>query len=304
MNISSILIFILGALLLFSPSCARQKPDLTYGVSISQPFFRKKQPMLLYDDGHQNSHQSDKTYSPFVALLKNDGCKISSSKGKITQKLLTQADVLIIVNAKGKKQKYLPAFDSTECEVIEKWVSTGGSLLLVADHYPFGAAVESLSQKFGVRMFNGEVSDSLCFHGNDQFRDELVFSKKNGLLSEHPITQGIHTVYTFRGQSLSVPESAMVLLKLSEHAVHTIPDSIWHKGGQTYTRFAEPVSAEGYCQGLALFHGQGRVVILGEAAMLTAQVYEGEKFGINTPGNDNRQFVLNVMHWLVDKNGN
>ena len=54
---------------------------------------------------------------------------------------------------------------------------------------------------------------------------------------------------------------------------------------------------------LALRYGLGRVVILGEAAMLTAQVVSvpgkpARKAGMNAPGNDNRQFALNVMHWL------
>ena len=54
----------------------------------------------------------------------------------------------------------------------------------------------------------------------------------------------------------------------------------------------------GKAQGLAFGWGQGRVVILGEAAMLTAQVDSGVSFGMNSPGNDNRQFALNIMHWL------
>jgi len=299
MKFNVISTFIFSGLLLLATACARQKPDLTYDVSVSKPFFQKVQPVLLYDDGHRNSHRSNGTYAPFAKLMENDGCKVVSGKNKINELVLSHADVLVIVNAKGEEQKYYPAFDAEECGAIEKWVAGGGALLLVADHYPFGAAVERLSQKFGVHMFNGEVKDSLFFHGNAQFRDELVFSRENRLLLEHPITQGINTVYTFRGQSLSAPESANILLQLSEHAMHTLPDSIWHKGGKTYTRFADPVSASGYCQGLALFHGKGRVVILGEAAMLTAQVFEGEKFGMNTPGNDNRQFVLNVVHWLV-----
>jgi hypothetical protein len=32
--------------------------------------------------------------------------------------------------------------------------------------------------------------------------------------------------------------------------------------------------------------------------MLTAQIDKGKKFGMNIPGNDNRQFALNLMHWL------
>jgi hypothetical protein len=41
------------------------------------------------------------------------------------------------------------------------------------------------------------------------------------------------------------------------------------------------------------------VVAVAEAAMLTAQEDGGRKIGMNAPGNDNRQFVLNMMHWLA-----
>jgi len=45
---------------------------------------------------------------------------------------------------------------------------------------------------------------------------------------------------------------------------------------------------------------KGRVVILGEAAMLSAQLAGANKmpFGMNRPGIDNRQIALNIMHWL------
>lgn len=81
-----------------------------------------------------------------------------------------------------------------------------------------GRRLRLCHKKFDVHMFNGEVKYSLYFHGNARFRDELVFSRENGLLLEHPITKGINSVYTFRGQSLSAPESARILLKLSEIA--------------------------------------------------------------------------------------
>lgn len=46
--------------------------------------------------------------------------------------------------------------------------------------------------------------------------------------------------------------------------------------------------------------GKGRVVALGEAAMLTAQLGGANQtpFGMNRPGTDDRQLALNIMHWL------
>ena len=58
---------------------------------------------------------------------------------------------------------------------------------------------------------------------------------------------------------------------------------------------AKMTSAAGRVQALALPFGKGRVAIFGEAAMLSAQ---NRNFGMNYPGTDNKQFVLNVLHWL------
>jgi hypothetical protein len=41
------------------------------------------------------------------------------------------------------------------------------------------------------------------------------------------------------------------------------------------------------------------VFVSGEAAMLTAQLSaQDRKFGMNVEGIDNRQYALNVVHWL------
>ena len=58
--------------------------------------------------------------------------------------------------------------------------------------------------------------------------------------------------------------------------------------------------ATGYVQGLALTYGKGRVVVLGEASQLSAQRAgpQGRAMGMNWAGTDNRQWILNLMHWL------
>jgi hypothetical protein len=76
------------------------------------------------------------------------------------------------------------------------------------------------------------------------------------------------------------------------------------KAGQPVGELAAAVG--GRAQGLALRFGKGRVVMMGEAAMFSAQVVRFEedgkpqefKMGMNVPGSDDRQFLLNVMHWL------
>jgi hypothetical protein len=55
----------------------------------------------------------------------------------------------------------------------------------------------------------------------------------------------------------------------------------------------------GRAQGLAFEFGRGRVVVLGEAGMVTAQVNRRVPYGMNSPDNDNQVFVLNAMRWLT-----
>jgi hypothetical protein len=52
---------------------------------------------------------------------------------------------------------------------------------------------------------------------------------------------------------------------------------------------------------VALKHGRGRVVVMGEAGQLSAQVVVNppQPMGMNVPGCDNRKMELNVMQWLT-----
>ncbi|HYJ47988.1 MAG TPA: hypothetical protein VEV81_15365, partial [Pyrinomonadaceae bacterium] len=159
----------------------------------------------------------------------------------------------------------------------------------------------------------------------------LVFSRDNKLLGDHAITRGrdaaerVTRVVTFTGQSLKGPAGSAAFLKLSDTAMDRQPPA---KDSKTVTLDRLPnsqqlppgvtiqgqipgpsVSAAGRAQGIALTYGKGRVVVLGEAAMLSAQVVKGIaaqlagkdeiQMGMNRAGLDNRQLALNIMHWLT-----
>jgi hypothetical protein len=111
----------------------------------------------------------------------------------------------------------------------------------------------------------------------------------------------VRKVVTFTGQSLRA-ECAVTLLKLSETAVNRAAIPRIERDGSTVRVNVEhgpPTSARGWAQAVAIEPGKGRVVILGEAAMVSAQRDGNRRFGMNLPGCDNRQFTLNAMHWLT-----
>ena len=268
-----------------------QQADPNFDARVSNPAYTSRHPKVLFDEAHNNVHTSSGLYKPFVDLITNDGYVVVANKQKFQPSTLEGHDVLVIVNAAGPRgQRGNPAFTDEESDAVRDWVRTGGSLLFIADHAPMGAAAEVLAKRFGVDMSKGYTDDP---SSQDRELGDILFSRDNKLLADHAITRGgdprarINRVVTFTGQSLSGPKDSVAFLKLPGTAVDTFPPS------------KTTVSAAGRAQGVAMKFGKGRVIVLGEAGMLSAQVdSKGRAFGMNYPNTDNRQLALNTMHWL------
>lgn len=275
-----------------------QRADNAWRPAVAQPTYTPRHPSVILDEAHHNIHTLTGRYRPLARLLTADGYAVAAGREKFSASTLVPGAILIIANAAGStKPQFLginlpflargrreaPAFTAAEIEAVRQWVEQGGSLLLIADHAPFGESAAKLAEAFGVHMNRGFVD----IPGGLESSDPLLFSKANGRLGAHAILDQIERVMTFTGQSLDGPPSATVLLRLPPNATEAVPKEGVFK--------EQPAGA---AQGLALAYGKGRVVVLGEAAMLTAQISRGERFGLNTPGNDNVRFALNVMRWL------
>lgn len=277
---------------------AQQMADPEFDTSVQNPSYSKSGPRVLFDEAHNNFHTMDGRYKPFVELIINDGYRVIRNRGPFTKVSLDSFKVLIIANALGGEDMDdegadRPAFTDTESDAVRDWVRDGGSLLLIADHAPFGGAAENLAKRFDVEMSKGFTYDEAnSAEDNPSF---IIYSRENKLLVQHPITEGrraserINSVMSFTGQSLLGPKESHGLLKLADSAKDK-PD----RNSTTST------SAAGRAQAIAFKFGKGRVVVQGEAAMLSAQIAGPEKFkmGMNVPGTDNKQYALNIMHWL------
>ena len=268
-----------------------QQVDANFDTRVAQPAYTSKHPKVLFDEAHNNIHTASGLYKPFADLMSSDGYVIVPNKEKFQQSTLAGFDVLVIANAAGPRgQRATPAFTDEECDAVREWVRAGGALLFISDHAPMGAAAEILAKRFAVNMSKGYTDDP---SSQDKEVGDILFSRENKLLADHLITRGrdagerVNRVVTFTGQSLQGPTESTALLNLPSTAVDTFP--------QTKTT----QSAAGRVQGLAMKFGKGRVVVLGEAGMLSAQIdNQGRVFGMNYPNTDNRQFALNIMHWL------
>ena len=219
--------------------------------------------------------------------------------------MLDVARVLVIANALAKVNENtnnwrLPnpsAFADDEIVVIREWVRAGGSLLLIADHMPFGGAAEKLAIEFGVVFTNGFATDSSGATGPIRFR------RRDGSLGRHRIMNGrsarerIDSVTSFTGQAFRITTGGAVpLMTLHAGSTLLLPIVAWQFSDST-----PRIRADWMLQGAALQFGRGRVVVLGEAAMLSAQVAGPQRtpMGMNAPvAPQNAQFALNIVHWL------
>ncbi|QGZ96779.1 DUF4350 domain-containing protein [Terricaulis silvestris] len=290
----------LAALLFFQG----QRPDYTWHPSATPPAFVNAHPRVLIDEGHHNASTAGLfgRYMPLARLLKAEGYDVVRGNARFTDGTLASTGILVIANASGaarlqfwgfnlpigdRGDRGAAAFTALEIEAVRAWVERGGSLLLIADHAPFGAASAQLAAAFDVTMRGGSVEIP------GATSDPLPFEQ--GALGDHPILSGVDQVFTFSGQSLSGPADATILLRLPHNAIEYVEVSRDEAAGTT-TFEDQPA---GPAQGLALNYGAGRVVVLGEAAMLTAQVRAGRPFGLSAPGGDNERFARNVMRWLA-----
>lgn len=291
------------AALLLVVACSKEY-DSDFDPAVEHPAYTTEHPLVLFDAGHHNHHSIESSYRPFAELLRRDGYRVEESRGVITTQTLREARVLAIVTAMGEDEKNeTAAFSESECAAIEQWVARGGSLLLVTDHYPFGPAAASLARRFGVEMAGGMTFDERNYDESSRDDSQLVFSRENGLLATHPINDGVSRVVTFTGQSI---RGGVPLLRLADSAVHRAAYPRVERRGRDVlvnVEYGPPQSAAGWAQAVAVEHSAGRVVVTGEAAMLTAQRDGNRRIGMNLPGNDNKRWSLNVLHWLSRSGG-
>ena len=298
----------------FATSFAQQVPDAAFKANVEKPAYTDKHPKVLFDEAHFNVHTMQGTYKAFVDLMSSDGYEFAANDRQFDAKVLSGFELLIISNARGAAQRSeKPAFTDTECDAVRDWIQAGGGLLLVVDHYPTGHAAENLAKRFNIELSKGTTMDRANAPSGGGMGGAILFSRDNKLLGDHFITRGrkeserVNRVVTFTGQSLKGPPESVSLLNLSDTAVDMVlSDTSGNSApgprrrqapGQTV---APQVSAAGRSQGVAMKFGKGRVVVLGEASQLSAQrAGPGQQaMGMNYSDCDNRQWGVNIMHWL------
>ena len=161
--------FLVGAIAAFFFA---QRADYGWDPSVAAPTYTSSHPRVIIDQAHCNASTAGfaSRYWPFARLLRADGYQVRKGMSAFVPASLDASDVLVIANAAGAlKHQFFgvniplpagsdgdrnaPAFTTDEIKSVYSWVQNGGSLLLIADHAPFGAAAAGLAEAFGVKMY-------------------------------------------------------------------------------------------------------------------------------------------------------
>ena len=292
---------------------SQQQADGVFEPSVSDPVYELGSgPLVLIDEGHNNFHTKNGRYQPFARVLEADGYRVDRQIKDLTEESISAASVLVISNAlheQNVRRWELPtpsAFTPQEIETIVSFVEAGGGLLLIADHMPFPGAVAELASQFDVTFTNGFV---FALNRSNQPINPTVFrrsewrgsGRSQGRIDDHPITRGrydseiINQIATFTGSAFRVNESTASLLVFRGNTVMYSPRVAWK-----FDQYSRTRDVAGWSQGAAIERGRGRVVLFGEAAMLSSQrAQDGATVGFRSPeARDNEQLLLNVLHWL------
>lgn len=279
---------------------AQQIADSTFQYPIPQPMYKSGTgTVITIDEAHHNFHTMTGRYAPFAKFLSADGYQVERGMQTFTTTYLKHKKILVIANASDTTEWRLPTrpvFTNDEVKALTDWVSQGGSLFIIADHMPFPGNAENMAAAFGFGFYNG-------FALRDGGLDK--FSRQAGNLHDHIITNGnqpserVDSIVGFTGQAFMVPSGANIISSFNQDYRVYFPEIAWQINDSTAN-----IPAIGLAHAASLEFGKGRIVVVGEAAMFTAQLAgpQQQKMGMNHRlAVQNPRFLLNIIHWLDKK---
>lgn len=289
-------------LLCVTLSMAQPLVDTTFRVTVEQPRFKQGSgPKVLVDEGHNNLHKKEGGLFVFTRMMESDGAVVESNVKKFSADILDGYDILVIVNALhdsnvGNWQNPCPsAFTEEEIFAVVNFVKNGGSLLFVADHMPYGGAAQDMGKAFGVEWSNG-----FAIQPGKNWPPSF-FTRESGMVKDSPVTtegeylKTINGIASFTGSVFKVPERAKPFMVYDDSHAVLVPDVAWQ-----FSENTKNFNSEGWVQGACLDYGKGRIVFLGEAAMITAQLRGKTRIGMNSPeAPENAQLALNIFRYLA-----
>ena len=224
--------------------------------------------IVLFDEGHGQRFLADRTgpldLSGLAALFQSEGLLVKSSKGETTEKVLAEADVLVLSGA------FVP-FTLPEISAIVNFVQKGGRLCVMLH---VGMPVAELLKELKVYVSKSVV------HEQENLIQQTETNFYVNASSQHELMKGIERFKVFGGWALLTDnENAATIAQTSASA--------WIDTNMNGERDARELQRS---LGLAIagIAGDGRFVVFGDDAIFQNRYLSEE----------NMHLGKNVAKWL------
>ena len=74
-----------------------QRADNDFDVTVETPAFKENNPIILFDEGHNNFHKTNGLYRPFANLVRNDGYEIKTLLSFVLQRKQIEKILLRVI---------------------------------------------------------------------------------------------------------------------------------------------------------------------------------------------------------------
>ncbi|MGY5872140.1 MAG: hypothetical protein RTV72_07855 [Candidatus Thorarchaeota archaeon] len=233
---------------------------------------------VVFDHSHDNLPNILTSYSIFANDLADNGFAVSSME-TFDVDILQAAEVLVIPMADyhGSAE-----YTTSELNVIEQFVSSGGGLFIISDGAQYGNVTDPVNERFGFVRNN-----TMTLYDSDDYNPagsgySVHYSGPTNI-KNHSITLNVNGMDTWAGSGLeSYPGNTVPLI---------VTDS---DGTSTYNSFAP---ADGVVFAAALTYGQGRVAFIGDSDLFVNSDIDsdGTESYYDT---DSEFFARNCIGWL------
>ena len=269
---------------------------------------------ILLDEAHHNLYAAASGgYRSFVQLVTEEGFAVTTNRLPFSPARLASTDILLIANPNGcrcrggasssalgprsprPKQTRFGNGSRAEARFCSSRITTRQEQR--PERWPGDSASACQAG------WTDDPEHRRTVPGYGAVFGYLLFSRTNGLIGAHPITDGrdpserVRAVATTTGESIEGPPATTVLLRLGATALDWLPPPTGpSEPAVAGVRDFNPCPtcttrpAGGRSQAIALEVGRGRVVVVGEMGVLT-------DYSVREV--DNRRFALNIVRWLA-----
>jgi len=197
-----------------------------------------------------------------------------------SESMIISADVLIISHCGT-------AYNVTETDFIEEWVSNGGGLFVLSEYGGLGTTTDPVINRFGfMRNTTAILSDTDDWEGYDYY---VNYERTDGNIANHSVTLWTNRVeFAGGGAFNSIPENGVPI----------IVSDIDGTAGWSNPSFVDQGSWNGSINAAVASYGMGRISVICDTSFINC-IADSNSDGLeNYFEYENEWFAVNNVRWL------